>query len=174
MSQENLTKVSTKKVTHDGREYTILLQEVIVEAKPDFIKFKYENDVIREEFSCELPLDLELFARFNEAFQFLKSMLYHSCEYNIDIRKGLEKYNVSGTSLTLSDRHEPINTNAEYFHFLFKDQITGFETYFVSNNSHGLDHFAIHKHDYICACPVFARIHEFYKNGNYAGTISIK
>lgn len=174
MPQENLTKVSNKKVTHDGREYTVLIQEVIVENKPDIILFKYENEVVKEEFSCELPLDLELFARFSEAFHFFKSILYHSCKYNIDIRKGLEKYNVSGTSLTLSEKHEPVNINAEYFHFIFKDELTGFETELLSNNAHGLDHFGIYKNDYICACPVFERIHEFYRNGKYAGTISIK
>lgn len=174
MTEENLTTLSIKKVTHDGKEFTISLNEVIVDNRPDFIIFNYQNELSKEKFSCEIPLDLELFARFYEAFRFFSHIIYYSSYYNIDIRKGLQKYNIPGTHLTLSDKHEPINTNAEYFYFTFKDELTGFETELTSNNAHGLDILEIYKFDYICACPVFERIHEFYKAGNYAGTISIK
>lgn len=162
-------------VEHEIEKLVIKIFPKEKEIDGNFIEFNYEDSVLNEEFTVNLPINMELFARFYLAFLFFQDMVSKSSEYgNVDLREGIKKYNIPGTTLTLiTDKDGKVNPNDDYFEFEFLDDKTGYKTSLYAVKALGKDEFAIYDKNFCCGCPVKEGFHKVFRDHVLSDSIEI-
>lgn len=160
-------------VKHGGKHFSIKIVEKEDPSLTDFIRFDYNDAVIRDDFSVDMPIDFDLMARFYDAFRFVKDAFYRSSEYGFDLRKAVKHFKSRGVTLDLVPFNgNEISSNDEYFCFELFDSETGFKTNIMSNTALGRDCFSIEEGKF-AGCPIEEKGFRLFKNNVETGEIHI-